>query len=111
LRAGKRDAVGPVLAEAVSIDGGLLLLLLVLALLALAFAVAVVVAGFALAPRAARGPGPALVVWVVAVALEVLAWLASVLALVLDGEFQAQVVVLPAIVAGQVFLFQRARRG
>lgn len=98
------------LAESVSIDGGTLLLILAAVLVVLGIAVAIIVFGFVLAPRAGRGSQRALVWWVVIVAVEVLYALGGVAAVV-AGDFSLLVLLPPAIIAGQVALFLRARKG
>lgn len=98
------------LAESVSIDGGTLLLILAALALVLAATVAIIVLGFVLAPRAGRGSRRALAWWVVIIALESLYALGYVGA-ILAGDFSLGVLLPPAIIAGQVALYVRARDG
>ena len=97
------------LAETVSIDPGILILFLVIAFVILAVSVAVVIGGFVLAPKAGRGSSRAKTWWIVCLGLEALSIPGSVVAL-LSGEFNPGIVVMPAIIAGQVALYRRADR-
>ncbi|MDQ4068607.1 MAG: hypothetical protein M3203_03900 [Actinomycetota bacterium] len=92
------------LAETVSIDAGALLL----ALLVIVALVALVVAGFFCAPRAARGSGVAMGVWVLALVVEGAGCIASIAAAV-NGRFDMGSLVPFAVVTGQVALFVQAR--
>ena len=97
-----------VLAETVSLDGGVVLVALIVVLVALALSVAAVVLGFALAPRAARGSTPALAVWTAVVAAEGLfcVWL---LVGAVEWGFSPLVLAAPVLVAAQVAVFLSAR--
>lgn len=97
------------LAEAVSLDGGALLLILLAALIVLALMVTVVVFGFILAPRAGRGSGEAMRWWIVILALEGL-WSLGSIATLLNGYGSVGTFFAPAIVAGQVAMFLKAKR-
>ncbi len=98
--------MGVVLAEAISVDAGVILL----ALLAIVAVVALVVAGFICAPRAARGSRVAMAVFVLALLVESVGCL-NALVYVLRGNFDICVLVPFAVVVCQVAVFVGARRG
>lgn len=97
-----------ILAEAISIDGGLLFLILVVLVVMLVVALVVGIGGCIWAWRAGCGSRPALAGWIICASLEGLAALAFLPPLVV-GEPSAAVLVPLAALGLQVVLFRRGR--
>ncbi len=87
--------------------GEIAIILAVLLVVVLAM-VAIVVFGFILAPRAGRGSSKAMGWWIVILVLEG-TWCLGSVASILTGRFSLGSFVPPALVAGQVALYMRAR--